>query len=113
MRRRYKGRESPIPKLCQNLRRRPPTLEIGSQSRRATELRVLDQGPPCARCRDRPPAPQARGPYAKKHPAQSPKTKRGFIFDFQSMGLGRLELPTSRLSGASAGVGITAGCRKT
>ena len=39
MRRRYKGRETPIPKLYQKLRRRPPTPEIGSQSRRATELR--------------------------------------------------------------------------
>ena len=30
----------------------------------------------------RPPAPKARGPYAKRNPARSPKTKRGFYFHF-------------------------------
>ena len=33
MRRRYKGRETPIPKLCQKLRRRPPTLADATDGR--------------------------------------------------------------------------------
>ena len=88
---------------CKGLQSRGARIRTGDLLLPKQTLYTALSGPRPPRCsRDyRPPAPQARGPYAKRNPARSPKTKRGFYFHFQQVGLGRLELPTSRLSDMS------------